>query len=130
MIILLFSTFQGPRILDEWASNKPTTFARGNGGVFYAARGNFCSTIGGRSLLDGVSPEMTMKTREEERRNTNGSKKIVLTSLSAMVAETSTFPIDLIKTRLQLHGESQSSSLSRRTNGFKVASGSSETTAF
>lgn len=36
------------------------------------------------------------------------AKKIALTSLSAAVAETATFPIDLIKTRLQLHGESLS----------------------
>ncbi|KAL3501444.1 hypothetical protein ACH5RR_035893 [Cinchona calisaya] len=51
------------------------------------------------------------------------SKKILLTSLSAMVAETSTFPIDLIKTRLQLHGESQSSPLlTNPTNAFKLAS--------
>ncbi|XVF03302.1 hypothetical protein REPUB_Repub04eG0249500 [Reevesia pubescens] len=41
-----------------------------------------------------------------------------------MVAETSTFPIDLTKTRLQLHGESQSlsSSTRRPTNAFRVAS--------
>ncbi|KAM3359020.1 mitochondrial uncoupling protein 3 [Capsicum galapagoense] len=38
---------------------------------------------------------------------TNGhTTKISLTAISAMVAETATFPIDLIKTRLQLHGES------------------------
>ncbi|XP_073149424.1 mitochondrial uncoupling protein 3 [Henckelia pumila] len=36
----------------------------------------------------------------------NDVKKILLTSLSAMVAETTTFPIDFLKTRLQLHGES------------------------
>lgn len=36
-------------------------------------------------------------------------KKIMLTSVSAMVAETTTFPIDLLKTRLQLHGESMHS---------------------
>ncbi|WOK92210.1 mitochondrial uncoupling protein 3 [Canna indica] len=34
------------------------------------------------------------------------ASKIALASLSAAVAETSTFPIDIIKTRLQLHGES------------------------
>lgn len=44
--------------------------------------------------------------------------KILLTSLSAMVAETTTFPIDITKTRLQLH--SSSSSISNR-NAFKVA---------
>ncbi|ESW16192.1 hypothetical protein PHAVU_007G136400 [Phaseolus vulgaris] len=36
--------------------------------------------------------------------------KVLVTSFSAMVAETTTFPVDLIKTRLQLHGESLSSS--------------------
>lgn len=45
--------------------------------------------------------------------------KIALTSLSAMVAETTTFPIDLTKTRLQLHGQSLTSS--RPTNAFRVA---------
>ncbi|KAJ6432270.1 hypothetical protein OIU84_019501 [Salix udensis] len=43
--------------------------------------------------------------------------KILLTSLSAMVAETATFPIDLTKTRLQLH-----SSTTKPTNAFRVAS--------
>ncbi|KAB1208118.1 Mitochondrial uncoupling protein 3 [Morella rubra] len=38
-----------------------------------------------------------------------------------MVAETRTFPTDLTKTRLQLHGESLSSS-TRPTNAFRVAS--------
>ncbi|KAG6654234.1 hypothetical protein CIPAW_05G131400 [Carya illinoinensis] len=47
--------------------------------------------------------------------------KILLTSLSAMVAKTTTFPIDLTKTRLQLHGESLSSS-TRPTKAFQVAS--------
>ncbi|KAF8399509.1 hypothetical protein HHK36_015376 [Tetracentron sinense] len=46
--------------------------------------------------------------------------KIALTSISAMVAETTTFPIDITKTRLQLHGESLSST--RPTNAFRVAS--------
>ncbi|XP_057428255.1 mitochondrial uncoupling protein 3-like [Lotus japonicus] len=48
----------------------------------------------------------------------NTPTKLVLTSLSAMVAETTTFPIDLIKTRLQLHGESLSSS--RSTGAFRI----------
>ncbi|GKV22360.1 hypothetical protein SLEP1_g32241 [Rubroshorea leprosula] len=41
-----------------------------------------------------------------------------------MVAETTTFPIDLTKTRLQLHGESHllSSASERPTNAFRVAS--------
>ncbi|GAB4840043.1 Mitochondrial uncoupling protein 3 [Ancistrocladus abbreviatus] len=46
--------------------------------------------------------------------------KILLTSLSAMVAETSTFPIDITKTRLQLHSQ-QSSSSSRPATAFRVA---------
>ncbi|KAK6139383.1 hypothetical protein DH2020_026891 [Rehmannia glutinosa] len=36
-------------------------------------------------------------------------RKIMLTSLAAIVSETATFPIDLLKTRLQLHGESMHS---------------------
>lgn len=44
--------------------------------------------------------------------------KILLTSLSAAAAETATFPIDLTKTRLQLHGESNSAS--RSTTAFRV----------
>ncbi|KAF5939114.1 hypothetical protein HYC85_023373 [Camellia sinensis] len=48
-----------------------------------------------------------MKGREDEER---ALTKVFLTSLSAMVAETTTFPIDITKTRLQLHGESLSSS--------------------
>ncbi|XP_057542291.1 mitochondrial uncoupling protein 3 [Amaranthus tricolor] len=43
-------------------------------------------------------------------------KNILLTSISAMVAETTTFPIDITKTRLQLHASS-----STTTNAFKVA---------
>lgn len=38
-----------------------------------------------------------------------GVMKMAVTSVSAMVAETTTFPIDLLKTRLQLHGESMRS---------------------
>ncbi|PSS28756.1 Mitochondrial uncoupling protein [Actinidia chinensis var. chinensis] len=57
-----------------------------------------------------------MKGREgEERAHT----KVLLTSLSAMAAETTTFPIDMTKTRLQLHGESLSSA--RPTSAFGVA---------
>ncbi|EXC35262.1 Mitochondrial uncoupling protein 4 [Morus notabilis] len=39
------------------------------------------------------------------------STKIALTSLSAMAAETTTFPLDLTKTRLQLHGKPHSSAM-------------------
>lgn len=46
--------------------------------------------------------------------------KIALTAISAMAGETATFPIDLIKTRLQLHGESLASS--RRTSAVRVVS--------
>ncbi|XP_059445052.1 mitochondrial uncoupling protein 3 [Corylus avellana] len=55
-----------------------------------------------------------MGSSDGKRANT----KILLTSLAAMVAETTTFPIDLTKTRLQLHGESSAG----RTNAFRVAS--------
>ncbi|KAK8567307.1 hypothetical protein V6N13_105283 [Hibiscus sabdariffa] len=62
---------------------------------------------------------------DQTRTRTHTGIQILLTSLSAMVAETSTFPIDLTKTRLQLHGESQplssSSSTRRPTNAFRVA---------
>lgn len=51
--------------------------------------------------------------------NASNSMKILMTSLSAVVAETSTFPLDLIKTRLQLCGQSLSSS--HPTNAFRVA---------
>lgn len=47
------------------------------------------------------------------------SKKLMLTSLSAMVAETITFPIDLLKTRLQLHGESMQSV--RPASAYRIA---------
>lgn len=46
--------------------------------------------------------------------------KIILSSISAMIAETTTFPIDLTKTRLQLHGESDS--LAGPTNALRVVS--------
>ncbi|XP_043712021.1 mitochondrial uncoupling protein 3 [Telopea speciosissima] len=55
--------------------------------------------------------------RSKEKENTH--TKILLTSLSAMVAETTTFPIDITKTRLQLHGASLSST--SPTNAFQVA---------
>lgn len=50
--------------------------------------------------------------------------RILLTSLSAMVAETATFPIDLTKTRLQLLGSGTSSSATaaRPTNALGVVS--------
>ncbi|KAM1065442.1 hypothetical protein FF2_020789 [Malus domestica] len=49
-------------------------------------------------------------------------RKILLASVSAMVAETTTFPVDLTKTRLQLHGESVSVGSTGRTNAFRVTS--------
>lgn len=51
------------------------------------------------------------------RAHKNTHVKLMLTSLSAMAAETSTFPIDLTKTRLQLESSSRST-----TNAFRVAS--------
>lgn len=50
----------------------------------------------------------------ESRKDPSLQLKLTLTALSAMSAETATFPIDLTKTRLQLHGEP--------TNAFRVAS--------
>ncbi|KAJ0037905.1 hypothetical protein Pint_22809 [Pistacia integerrima] len=58
--------------------------------------------------------------QSEGHGQTHTKMKILLSSVSAMMAETTTFPIDLIKTRLQLHG--QSDSLARPTNTFRVAS--------
>lgn len=49
------------------------------------------------------------------------SAKILLTSLSAMVAESATFPIDLTKTRLQLHGQSLPSSSAAAATAVRVA---------
>ena len=65
---------------------------------------------------------MKKKIRENgpDPQGQRSTTKIALTSLSAMVAETTTFPIDLTKTRLQLHGESLSST--HPTNAFRVAS--------
>ncbi|XP_015895050.3 mitochondrial uncoupling protein 3 [Ziziphus jujuba] len=67
------------------------------------------------SLLSSSS----MKPNQESGRDRTKTK-IALTSLSAMLAESTTFPIDLTKTRLQLHG--QSLATSRPTNSFRVAS--------
>lgn len=50
-------------------------------------------------------------------------KKLVLTGLSATVAETATFPIDIIKTRLQLHGHVGSSNPTTTASAVKVALG-------
>jgi len=55
-----------------------------------------------------------MKSGNQQGGVDNTHTKILLTSLSAMVAESTTFPIDLIKTRLQLHGESLSSTAAFR----------------
>ncbi|KAG2401934.1 hypothetical protein LR48_Vigan09g104100 [Vigna angularis] len=62
-----------------------------------------------------------MKSGHEHGGVDTAQTKILLTSFSAMVAETTTFPIDLIKTRLQLHGESLSSS--RPTRAYRVGLG-------
>ncbi|MED6135899.1 Mitochondrial uncoupling protein 3 [Stylosanthes scabra] len=60
-----------------------------------------------------------MKSGHQHGGGDSAHTKILLTSLSAMVAETTTFPVDLIKTRLQLHGESLSSS--RPTGAVRIA---------
>ncbi|WCJ22206.1 Mitochondrial substrate carrier family protein [Euphorbia peplus] len=62
-----------------------------------------------------MKPSQTMGSTDQTQIKT----KILLTSLSAMVAETATFPVDLIKTRLQLHGESSSST--RPTTAVRMA---------
>lgn len=71
-----------------------------------------------RSLFFNFIVPSTMKPSEDH----GAYRKILLASISAMVAETTTFPIDLTKTRLQLHGESVSVGSARPTNGFLVAS--------
>ncbi|KAI3907627.1 hypothetical protein MKW98_016271 [Papaver atlanticum] len=60
-----------------------------------------------------------MKGDEEEK----NKKKLFLTSISAVIAETSTFPLDITKTRLQLysHGGGKTDRSSSIT-AFKVAS--------
>ncbi|KAL5761731.1 hypothetical protein ACOSP7_017995 [Xanthoceras sorbifolium] len=60
-----------------------------------------------------------MKKREGQRAE-EFQTKIMLSSVSAMIAESTTFPIDMTKTRLQLHG--QSDLQSRPTNAFRVVS--------
>uniref|UniRef100_A0A7C9CVM8 Uncharacterized protein n=1 Tax=Opuntia streptacantha TaxID=393608 RepID=A0A7C9CVM8_OPUST len=62
-----------------------------------------------------------MQSRKAQEEPTH--KKLVLTGLSAMVAETATFPIDIIKTRLQLHGHGGSSNLTTTGSAVKVAVG-------
>ncbi|KAH7845354.1 hypothetical protein Vadar_001033 [Vaccinium darrowii] len=55
-----------------------------------------------------------MKGKEDADEERGARTKVFLTSLSAMVAETTTFPIDITKTRLQLHGGDDSISPSSR----------------
>ncbi|XP_023752255.1 mitochondrial uncoupling protein 3 [Lactuca sativa] len=57
--------------------------------------------------------------QQQSQPRSNAVNKIALASLSAMVAETTTFPIDITKTRLQLHGISLSTT--RRVSAFQVA---------
>ncbi|XP_058096374.1 mitochondrial uncoupling protein 3 [Magnolia sinica] len=57
----------------------------------------------------------------EGKEGNQAYKKMLLTSMSAMVAETATFPIDITKTRLQLF-RTQSSHLLPSPNAFRVAS--------
>ncbi|KAH0753897.1 hypothetical protein KY290_024167 [Solanum tuberosum] len=61
-----------------------------------------------------------MKAQEFNDGRRAHTTKLAVTAMSAMAAETVTFPIDLIKTRLQLHGESLVSS--RRTSAVRVVS--------
>ena len=60
-----------------------------------------------------------MKSGYQEGELNSIHTNVLLISLSAVVAESTTFPIDLSKTRLQLHGESLSSS--QPTTAFQVA---------
>lgn len=49
-------------------------------------------------------------------------KRILLASLSAMVAESVTFPIDLTKTRMQLHGYASGSASAHRVGAIGFVS--------
>lgn len=69
----------------------------------------------------GVVIVMKPQENDQKRDKNNNVMKLTVTSLSAMVAETSTFPLDITKTRLQLHGESLSHSAARRTSAFQIA---------
>ncbi|KAI3516471.1 hypothetical protein L1887_15388 [Cichorium endivia] len=57
--------------------------------------------------------------QQQSQPRSKAVNKIALASLSAMVAETTTFPIDITKTRLQLHNISLSST--RPISAFQVA---------
>lgn len=57
--------------------------------------------------------------RQQTQPRSEAVNKIALASLSAMVAETTTFPIDITKTRLQLHDISLSTT--RPISAFQVA---------
>lgn len=59
-----------------------------------------------------------LRYKQEESGGGGGHTKIALTSLSAMAAETATFPIDITKTRLQLHPRSPAPS---SLTAFRVA---------
>ncbi|KAK0573538.1 hypothetical protein LWI29_009621 [Acer saccharum] len=64
-----------------------------------------------------------MKKREGHGEEEQTHTKIILSSCSAMIAESTTFPIDMTKTRLQLHGQQLDlQSRSRPTNAFRVVS--------
>lgn len=60
----------------------------------------------------------SMKAQEFNDGRRAHTTKLAVTAMSATAAETATFPVDLIKTRLQLHGESLVSS--RRTSAVRV----------
>lgn len=64
---------------------------------------------------------MKLQENDQKRNSNNNIRKITVTSLSAMAAETTTFPLDITKTRLQLHGESLSHAAARRASAFQIA---------
>lgn len=70
-------------------------------------------------IFDGDKSVLSeMKKRTENGGEEEAShRKMIMSSISAMIAESVTFPIDMTKTRLQLHSSSHSS-----TNAFRVVS--------
>lgn len=64
---------------------------------------------------------MNLKMKIQQNGVERASTKIALTSISAMAAETTTFPLDLTKTRLQLHGQHSLPCATRPTTAVGVA---------
>ncbi|KAK6941720.1 Mitochondrial substrate/solute carrier [Dillenia turbinata] len=77
------------------------------------------ATEGGRSVFAKLESSSQLETLVMEYQNPNEDHT---TSLSAMLAETCTFPIDITKTRLQLHQHNLSSSYSSSSSSSSSSS--------